>query len=230
MESPAENKRSAALALAILGVLLIVSLVVLTVFDGEDDAENPPDGKASSTAGPGKEAGTAGGGGSDDEGGQTGAGGVDGVPPIVTPEELSEAHRAMAAYMTGLSTYRYTDQSAGWAKPLLELTVRDAQMKALTVLPTGKDWATCQVARCTSAGKATVVRDGMIAQDLVKGGGSLVSSVVSVTATRTEGGKQTRTETNSWLVSSRKEAGAWKVSSFNLQGLGNVGASDEAGE
>ncbi|MFD3676891.1 hypothetical protein [Streptomyces sp. NPDC058613] len=230
MESPAENKRSAALALAILGVLLIVSLVVLTVFDGDDDTENPPDGKASPTSGQGKDAGTAGGGGSGGEEQQAGAAGADAVPPIVTREELAEAHRAMAAYMTGLSTYKYTDQSATWGKPLLDLTVRDDQMKELTVLPTGKDWATCQAVRCTSAGKATVVRDGMIAQDLVSGGGSLVSSVVSVTATRTEDGKQTRTETNSWLVSSRKEAGAWKVSAFNLQGLGNVGASDEAGE
>ncbi|MFD3805916.1 hypothetical protein ACFWTC_20405 [Streptomyces sp. NPDC058619] len=230
MESPAENKRSAALALAILGVLLIVSLVVLTVFDGDDDTENPPDGVPSPTAGQGKDAGTAGGGGSGGEDQQAGAGGADAVPPIVTPEELAEAHRAMAAYMAGLSTYKYTDQSATWSKPLLELTVRDDQMRELSVLPTGKDWATCQTVRCTSAGKATVVRDGMIAQDLVNGGGSLVSSVVSVTATRTEDGKQTRTETNSWLVSSRKEAGAWKVSAFNLQGLGNVGASDEAGE
>lgn len=230
MESPAENKRSAALALAILGVLLIVSLIVLTVFDGEDDTENPPDGKAAPAAGQGKDAGTAGGGGSGGENQQAGAGGADSVPPIVPPEELTQAHRAMAAYMAGLSTYKYTDQSATWATPLLELTVRDGQMKGLTALPTGKDWATCQAVRCSSSGKATVLRDGMIAQDLVNGGGSLVSSVVSLTSTRTEDGKQTRTETNSWLVSSRKEAGAWKVSAFDLQGLGNVGASDEAGE
>ncbi|MGW0749962.1 hypothetical protein [Streptomyces sp. NPDC002587] len=230
MESPAENKRSAALALAILGVLLIASLVMFTVFDGEDDTKDPSDGKAPATSAQGKDAGMASGNGNGGDGEQTGASDTDAVPPIVTARELAEAHRAMAAYMAGLSTYKYTDQNATWAKPLLELTVGDEQMKALTALPTAKDWATCQAARCTSAGKATVVRDGMIAQDLVNGGGSMVSSVVSLTSTRSENGKQTRTETNSWLVSSRKAGGTWKVSAFNLQGLGNVGASDKAGE
>uniref|UniRef100_A0AAU2JT87 Secreted protein n=1 Tax=Streptomyces sp. NBC_00049 TaxID=2903617 RepID=A0AAU2JT87_9ACTN len=231
MESPAENKRSAALALVVLGVLLIASLVMFTVFDGEDDTKDPSDGKAPTKSAQDKGAGTNGGGAATGGTGQkNGASGADGVPPIVTPEELGEAHRAMAAYMAGLSTYKYTDQTAAWAKPLLELTVGGEQMKSLTALPAGKDWGTCQAARCTSEGKATVVRDGMIAQDLVNGGGSLVSSVVSVTSTRSENGKQTRTDTNTWLVSSRKDAGSWKVSAFNLQGLGNVGASDKAGE
>ncbi|MEV7519476.1 hypothetical protein [Streptomyces sp. NPDC091371] len=230
MESPAENKRSAALALAVLGVLLIASLVMLTVFNGDDDTKNPSDGKAAGTSSPGTGTGTSGGGGNGGAGQQTGAKGADAVPPIVTAEELGEAHRAMAAYMSGLGTYKYTDQNAAWAKPLLELTVGDDQMKGQTALPTGKDWANCQAARCSSVGKATVVRDGMIAQDLVNGGGSLVSSVVSLTATRSENGKETRTETNSWLVSCRKQSGVWRVSTFSLQGLGNVGASDKAGE
>ncbi|MFD3872293.1 hypothetical protein [Streptomyces sp. NPDC058623] len=232
MDSPAENKRSAVLALAVLGVLLIGSLLVFTFLNGDDDATEPSDAKPSATPAQDKAAGTAAaGGGSGGAGQQTNGGGsADGVPPMVPPAELAEAHRAMAAYMAGLSTYTYADQTAAWAKPLLELTVGDNQMKSHTVLPTGKDWATCQANRCSSVGKATVVRDGMIAQDLVNGGGTLVSSVVSLTTVRSENGKQTQTETNSWLVSTRKEAGAWKVSAFNLQGLGNVGASEQAGE
>ncbi|MFI5544890.1 hypothetical protein ACIA6E_14095 [Streptomyces sp. NPDC051815] len=228
MESPAENKRSAALALAVLGVLLIGSLVVLLVFDGEDEADPTADGKAPSASAQGKDASAAGGAnGGAGEGPQ--AGGADSVPPIVSPEELAEAHRAMAAYMAGLSTYTYTDQSAAWAKPLLDLTVSDDRMQTLTALPTGKAWDTCKAARCSSTGKASVLRDGMIAQDLVNGGGSLVSSVVSLTSVRSENGKQTLTETNSWLVSARKHAGVWKVSGFDLQGLGNVGTDEKAG-
>ncbi|MEU6309817.1 hypothetical protein [Streptomyces sp. NPDC047014] len=230
MESPAENKRSAALALAVLGVLLIASLVVLVVFDGDDDTDDPSNGGKSPSAAAQDKNGDPGSG-----TGGTGDGGAarpatDSVPPIVTPQELAEAHRAMAAYMSGLSTYKYTDQNATWSKPLLGLTVADERMKGLTALPTGKDWDTCQAARCASTGKATVVRDGMIAQDLVSGGGSLVSSVVTLTSVRTENGKQTRTETNSWLVSTRKDAGSWKVSGFDLQGLGNVGSSDKTGD
>ncbi|MFE0579097.1 hypothetical protein [Streptomyces sp. NPDC058874] len=228
MESPAENKRSAALALAVLGVLLIASLVVLLVFDGEDDADASAAGKAPSASAQGKGA-SAADGANGGAGQQAGANGADSVPPIVQPAELAEAHRAMAAYMAGLSTYTYTDQSAAWSKPLLDLTVSDERMKGLTALPTGKAWDTCQVARCSSTGKASVVRDGMIAQDLVNGGGSLVSSVVSLTSVRSENGKQTLTETNSWLVSARKDAGSWKVSGFDLQGLGNVGADEKAG-
>ncbi|MGW7063118.1 hypothetical protein ACWGHM_32115 [Streptomyces sp. NPDC054904] len=232
MDSPAENKRSAALALAVLGVLLIGSLLTFTFLSGDDDANGSSDAKAPAAPSQGKDAGTGtAGGGSGSAGQQAGEGGsADGVPPMVPPAELAEAHRAMAAYMAGLSTYTYADQTAAWAKPLLELTVGDNQMKSHTVLPTGKDWATCQANRCSSVGKATVVRDGMIAEDLVNGSGTLVSSVVSLTTARSENGKQTQTETNSWLVSSRKEAGAWRVSAFNLQGLGNVGASEQAGE
>ncbi|MET9320854.1 hypothetical protein ABZX75_11810 [Streptomyces sp. NPDC003038] len=226
MESPAENKRSAVLALAILGVLLIGALVVFTVFDEDDDTEDPSDGKAPATAAQDKGAGTPRGGG----GGAQQTGASDSVAPIVTPEELAEAHRAMAAYMGGLSTYKHTDQTAAWAQPLIALTVGGEQMKQQTALPTGKDWATCQAVRCSSVGKATVVRDAMIADDLVRGSGRMISSVVSLTAVRSEDGKQTRTETNSWLVSARKDGGAWKVSAFDLYGLGNVGASDKAGE
>ncbi|WP_405491496.1 hypothetical protein [Streptomyces sp. NBC_00096] len=225
MESPAENKRSAALALAILGVVLIGALVVLTVFDGDDDAEVSSDAKAPAAAAQDKGAGQAAPAGDGTQ--QTGA--SDAVPPIVTPAELTEAHQAMAAYMAGLSTYKHTDQTAAWAKPLLALAVGGDQMNRQTALPTGKDWATCQAVHCSSVGKATVVRDAMIADDLARGSGGMVSSVVSLTAVRSENGKQTRTESNSWLVTSRKEGGAWKVSAFDLYGLGNVGASDKAG-
>ncbi|WP_327254234.1 hypothetical protein [Streptomyces sp. NBC_01244] len=227
MESPAENKRSAALALVVMGLLLIGALVVFTVFDGEADAKDPSDGKPAATAEQGNNTGTTGGDGNTGTQ-QTGASAA--VPPIVTPEELAEAHEAMAAYMAGLGTYKYTDQTGTWAKPLLELTVSDDQMIRQTALPTGKDWATCRAARCTSVGKATVVRDALIADDLARGSGRMVSSVVSLTSVRSENGKQTRTENNAWLVSSRKDGGKWKVSAFDLHGLGNVGASDKSGE
>ncbi|MGW0364350.1 hypothetical protein [Streptomyces sp. NPDC002990] len=232
MESPDENKRSAVLALTAMGMLLIGALVVFTVFNGDDDPADSPDGKAAATAGQDKDAGPTGGGsvGGSSGGGSQQAGSADAVPPIVTPEELAEAHRAMAAYMAGLSTYKHTDQAAAWAQPLLALTVGGEQMKQQTALPSGKDWATCQAVRCSSVGKATVVRDALIADDLARGSGRMVSSVVSLSATRSEDGKQVRTETNSWLVSSRKDGGQWKVSAFDLQGLGNVGASDQTGE
>ncbi|MGW7098398.1 hypothetical protein [Streptomyces sp. NPDC054838] len=225
MESPADDKRSAALALAVLGVLLIGALVVFTVFDGDDGPGAPSDAKAPAPAAQDKGAGHGAPAGDGTQ--QTGT--SDTVPAIVTPAELAEAHRAMASYMAGLGTYRHTDQSATWAKPLLALTVGGDQMNQQTALPTGKDWATCQAVRCSSAGKATVVRDAMIADELARGSGRMVSSVVSLTAVRSENGKQTRTENNSWLVSARKDGGAWKVSSFDLYGLGNVGASEKAG-
>ncbi|WP_411084037.1 hypothetical protein [Streptomyces sp. cmx-18-6] len=222
MESPAENKRSAVLALAALGVLLAGALVVLTVFDGEDDDTDDAPSAAEPTASAPQDAGSATGAPSSPAPGA--------VTPIVTPDEVVEAHQAMAGYMAGLNTYRHTDQGASWAPPLLALTTDDTRMRQETALPTGKEWDGCAVARCSSEGKATVVRDAMIADDITRGSGQMISSVVNVTATRAENGATTGTETNSWLVTAKNDSGKWKVSGFDLYGLGNVGSSDRTGD
>lgn len=220
MESPAENKRSAVLALAVLGVLLAGALVVLTVFDGEDDTD------AASGAEPAASA-------PQDAGADAGAPrqpAAGAVAPIVPPDEVADAHRAMAGYLAGLNTYRHTDEDASWASPLLSLTTDDTRMRQETTLPTGKEWDGCVAARCSSEGKATVVRDAMIADDITRGSGQMISSVVEVTATRAEDGETVATETNSWLVTAKSASGGWKVSGFDLYGLGDVGSSDQAGE
>ncbi|MGW6565434.1 hypothetical protein [Streptomyces sp. NPDC054975] len=225
MESPAENKRTAAFALAVLGLLMVGAVLVLILFNGEDTgdegAANPP-----ATSAPPN-----GSGGSTDnkpsDGTSEGAGAV---KPILTPAEAAQAHKVMTDYMAGLSTYAHTDETASWSAPLLALTNGDSNLKQETALPTGKAWDTCVAAKCASRGTATVVRDAMVADDLVQKGGRTVSSLVKVTAARSEGGRSTDTETNSWLVTVRDNGGGrWKVSSFSIFGLGNVGASDQAG-
>ncbi|MGW2204003.1 hypothetical protein [Streptomyces sp. NPDC001774] len=223
MESPADNKRTAALALAILGLLMVGAFVVLILFDGDDDSSGEATGGSSATSAP------AGGttGGSDGKP----SGDANAVRPILTEADAAAAHQRMTEYMVGLNTYTYADKSASWAEPLLALTVTDRQLKQDTALPTGKTWATCVAAKCTSRGTATVIRDAMVADDLVRGGGKTVSSLVEVKATRSENGKESGTESNRWLVTVRNTGGdVWKVSSVSLFGLGNVGASDQAGE
>ncbi|MGW7361916.1 hypothetical protein ACWGI8_00450 [Streptomyces sp. NPDC054841] len=228
MESPAENKRSAVLALAVLGVLLVGALVLFTVFDGEDDTDAVSGGKpaAGATQDSGDSGDSGDGGGTKDSGNAPGAA----ATPIVPLDDVEAAHRVMAGYMAGLNTYEHTDKDASWASPLLALTTRDEALKQETTLPSGKEWDACLAARCASEGKAVVVRDAMIADDLTRGSGKTISSVVKVTATRSEDGRATGTETNSWLVSVQKSGSEWKVSAFDLYGLGNVGASDETGE
>ncbi|MFD8145106.1 hypothetical protein [Streptomyces sp. NPDC059708] len=229
MDSPAENKRSAVLALALLGALLVGSLVVLTVFDGEDDPE--ADAKPGATAPARSAAGSTGGSGTG--GGSAGtpqsAPAADGVPPIVKPDDLAKAHRAMADYMAGVSTFKYTDSTASWAPRLLELTDGGETMKKETALPSDKAWALCQQTKCSSTGKAFVRRDALIADELSRGSGQSISSVVEVTATRTGEGSKTETETNTWLVSARKAGGGWQVTGFDIYGLGNVGAPEPKG-
>ncbi|MFJ3881321.1 hypothetical protein ACIPW5_28220 [Streptomyces sp. NPDC090077] len=224
MDSPVENKRSAVLALALLGVLLVGSLVVLTVFDGEDDSEADAKPKASATRGTGTGAGTGGGSAGGAAAPQTGS--APGVPPIVQPADLNEAHRAMADYMSGLNTFKYTDNNAAWAPRLLAFTDGSETLKKRTALPTDKAWAACQQNKCSSAGQAFVRRDALIADDLARGSGQSISSVVEVTATRSNDGRKTETETNTWLVSARKSGGTWQVNGFDIYGLGNVGAPE----
>ncbi|MFF4578260.1 hypothetical protein ACFY15_07670 [Streptomyces sp. NPDC001373] len=227
MDSPAENKRSAVLALALLGALLVGSLVVLTVFDGEDDpaadAKPKTTAPALSAAGGTGGSGTAGG----PAGPQSAA--ADGVAPIVQPADLAKAHRAMADYMAGVSTFKYTDSTASWAPRLLALTDGGETMKKQTVLPTDKAWAVCQQTKCSSAGKAFVRRDALIADELSRGSGQSISSVVEVTATRSGEGGKSETETNTWLVSARRSGGGWQVTGFDIYGLGNVGAPEPKG-
>ncbi|MFC8273343.1 hypothetical protein ACFUJR_12595 [Streptomyces sp. NPDC057271] len=228
MESPADNKRTAALALAVLGLLMVGAMLVLIVFDGDGDtpgggSANPP----ATSAAPG---GSSGGGSTDDKPSDGAAGGAGAVKPILSEAEAAQAHKVMTDYMAGLSTYAHTDDAASWAEPLLALTNGDPNLKQETALPTGKAWDTCVAAKCASRGTATVLRDAMVADDLVRDGGTTVSSLVKVTAARSEDGRNTDTETNSWLVTVRDSgAGRWKVSSFSIFGLGNVGASDQAG-
>ncbi|MEU7034227.1 hypothetical protein ABZ958_11155 [Streptomyces sp. NPDC046237] len=224
MESPADNKRTAALALAILGLLMVGALVVLTVFDGDD--ESPDAGEPAVTSAPAD--GNTGGSGSPD--GKPSGRDASAVEPILTQAEAAAAHQRMTDYMVGINTYTHTDENAAWAEPLLALTNGDRQLKQDTALPTGKTWATCVAAKCASRGTATVVRDAMVADDLVRGGGKSVSSLVEVKAFRSENGKESGTESNSWLVTVRESGGGtWQVSSVSLFGLGNVGASDQAG-
>ncbi|MFE5968323.1 hypothetical protein [Streptomyces sp. NPDC056463] len=224
MESPADNKRTAALALAILGLLMIGAVVVLILFDGAD--ESPDTANPSVTSAPAE--GSSGSASAD--GKPSGSNGSHAVKPILTEADAAAAHQRMTDYMTGLNTYTYTDRNAPWAAPLLALTTGDRQLKQDTALPTGKEWATCVAAQCASRGTATVVRDAMVADDLVRGGGKTVSSLVEAKATRSEAGKETVTESNSWLVTVRESGGGtWQVSSVSLFGLGNVGASDQAG-
>ncbi|MCH0542659.1 hypothetical protein I3F58_24485 [Streptomyces sp. MUM 203J] len=232
MESPAENKRTMALALAVLGLLLVGALTVLILFEDDGDGDGASADPPSATGSPDAAGGAANGSGSGD--GKAAVNGSSGTAPrpIVSTEELVQAHEVMTAYMAGLSTYSYTDDNASWSKPLLARTTGDPALEQETALPTGKAWDTCVAARCTSQGTATVERDAMIADDLNRGSGKTVSSLVKVTATRTEDGEAGVTETNSWLVTARQTGGpnGWKVSAFSLFGLGNVGASDEAGE
>ncbi|MFD3945089.1 hypothetical protein [Streptomyces sp. NPDC058579] len=228
MESPAENKRTAALALAILGLLMVGALVVLTLFDGDDDTSDDASGNPSATSAPpgGSSGGSAGGDGKPSDN-TSGAGAV---KPILTQAEADAAHKVMTDYMVGLNTYAHTDKSAAWAAPLLALTTGDPQLKQDTALPTGKVWDTCVAAKCASRGTAVVARDAMVADDLVRDGGRTVSSLVEVTAARSENGRNTVSETNSWLVTVQGVGGdSWRVSSVSIFGLGNVGASDQAG-
>ncbi|MCX4542406.1 hypothetical protein [Streptomyces sp. NBC_01565] len=228
MDSPAENKRSAVLALVLLGALLIGTLVVFTVFNGEDDDEG--DAKAAPAATATRRAGTGSGSGAAAGGAAPQSGSAAAVPPIVTPDDLAAAHRVMSEYMSGLSTFKHTDTTASWVPPLLERTSSNVEMKKRTVLPSGKAWAVCQQAKCSSEGKAVVLRDALIADELARGSGQTISSVVEVTATRSDDGKKTEAETNTWLVSARKSSGEWQVTGFDIYGLGNVGAPEPKGE
>ncbi|MDW8811076.1 hypothetical protein P1P68_41295 [Streptomyces scabiei] len=223
MESPAENKRTALLALAALGALLVAALTVFIVFDGDGD-DSGGQGAASATPSAGKP----GTGGADADSGSDEPGDAD-ATPIVALSEVDEAHTVMAKYMAGISTYDYKSNAVAWVPPLLELTTDDTRMKQLTRLPSGKAWATCQAEQCESKGTAVVVRDAVIADDLVRDSGRTISSLVKATATVTAGGKST-TESNEWLVTVQEDGGRWVVSGFDIFGLGDVGASEESGE
>ncbi|MFD5556220.1 hypothetical protein ACFWIA_20560 [Streptomyces sp. NPDC127068] len=222
MELPADDKRTGLLALGVLGVLLVLVIVMFTVFDedGEDGEEEGP-----ATAATGQ---------ADSATGAKNSSGPDapsagGPTPIVTGTELSRAHAVMAQYMARINTYDHRSDSRAWSVPLLELTTEDTRMKQVTALPTGKAWDTCVVEKCTSKGEADVVRDAVISVDLVRNSGRSISSVVKVTATVTSTG-DTSTQTNRWLVSVEEKSGQWVVSGVDVFGLGDVGASDQAGE
>ncbi|MFF3847079.1 hypothetical protein [Streptomyces sp. NPDC002328] len=223
MELPAENKRAGLLALAVLGVLLVAVLTVFTVFDGDEKGGDA--GAATPAATNGAQAA----GNTDRDTGADARRPSGGATPIVPLAEVDEAHGVMAAYMAGLSTYDHTSKAAAWSDPLLRLTTGDPQMKQATVLPTGRAWEACVAEKCASKGTATVVRDAVISDDVVRGSGRSISSVVDVKAARTANGA-TATESNEWLVTVTDQSGQWVVSGFDVFGLGDVGASDESGE
>ncbi|WP_149825777.1 hypothetical protein [Streptomyces tailanensis] len=223
MELPAENKRTALLALAVLGALLAVALTMFIVFDGDDEDESGGNAAPTATSG-----GDAGAGGADADSGSDEPGNA-AATPIIPLTEVAEAHTVMAKYMAGINTYDYKSNAVTWSPPLLALTTDDTRMKQTTALPSGKAWATCVAEQCESKGTAVVVRDAVISDDLVRGSGRTISSLVKVTSTVTSGGQST-TESNEWLVTVREDGPKWVVSGFDIFGLGDVGASEESGE
>ncbi|MFF3328780.1 hypothetical protein ACFYWX_04345 [Streptomyces sp. NPDC002888] len=222
MELPAENKRTGLLALAVLGVLLAAVLTVFTVFDGDDGSGDGGESAPAATAGGQNGAGA-------DSGSDTDEPSGGAATPIVALSEVADAHSVMTKYMAGLSTYDHTSRASAWGAPLLLLTTEDTQMKQVTALPSGKEWATCRAGQCSSKATAVVERDAVISDDLVRGSGRTISSLVKVTVTRSVGGEES-TESNQWLVTAKDEGGQWLVSGFDVFGLGDVGASDESGE
>ncbi|WP_217179197.1 hypothetical protein [Streptomyces sp. AC495_CC817] len=222
MELPADDKRTGLLALGVLGILFVLVLVMFTVFDGDDEG-GEEDGPAVAASGQADT--TTGGQDSSDPDESSGGG----PAPIVTGAELSRAHAVMVRYMAGINTYDHRSDSGAWSGPLLELTTEDTRMKQVTALPTGKAWDTCVVEKCSSEGDAEVVRDAVISADVARNSGRSISSLVKVTATATAAG-ETTTQTNRWLVSVEEKSGRWVVSGFDIFGLGDAGASDQAGE
>ncbi|MBZ3907014.1 hypothetical protein [Streptomyces griseiscabiei] len=222
MELPADDKRTGLLALGVLGILFVLVLVMFTVFDGDEEG-GEEDGPAAAATGQADSA-TQGQSSSDTDEPSGG-----GPSPIVTSAELSRAHAVMARYMAGITTYDHRSDSGAWRGPLLELTTGETRMKQVTTLPTGKAWDTCVAEKCSSKGEADVVRDAVISADVTRNSGRSISSLVKVTATVTASG-DTTTETNRWLVSVEEKSGQWVVSGFDVFGLGDVGASDQAGE
>ncbi|MEV5873602.1 hypothetical protein AB0L75_05070 [Streptomyces sp. NPDC052101] len=221
MESPAENKRTALLALGVLGVLLVAVLTVFTVFSGNDGGSGT-EGRGRAVPAASADAGGSNGGSSSQQPAAA-------ATPIVPLPEVAKAHQVMASYMAGLNTYDHTSGASAWSKPLLGLTTGDTQMQQNTTLPKGKAWADCLAQRCSSKGTAAVVRDTVIADDVVRNSGRSISSLVRVTAAYTANGK-TSTQSNDWLVTVKDDSGDWVVSGFNVFGLGDVGASDQSGE
>ncbi|WP_030621028.1 hypothetical protein [Streptomyces sclerotialus] len=229
MEMDEKQKRTGLLALGLLGFLLIAVLVVLTVFDGDGEPEQSGSGDPRPAAS-GSTGSTSGGSGSTDGGASNGDPGAQPKPtPIVSLAEVGRAHQVMAQYMAGINTYDHTSTPARWTPPLLQLTTGDGRMKRDTSLPTGKAWDTCLDTKCSSTAKAVAERDAMVSDDLNKGSGQMLSTVVRVDIKREADG-QTETESNAWLVTARYRYGEWRVTGFDLYGLGNVGSSDESGE
>ncbi|MFF8814252.1 hypothetical protein [Streptomyces pactum] len=239
MELDPDQKRKGFLALAVLGLLLVAVLVVFTVFDGEEDGRAGGGGTRPTATGepgggdlpPGGDTPPGGGGTS---GGGTGAAGGDVAElpepqPVVPMSEVGAAHEVMARYLAGTATYDHASDPEEWRRPLTELITDDTAIRDETSLPTGQEWDQCKADRCTSRGKATVMRDALVSNDLVKGGGRQISTVIQLDTTRTAKGERT-TESNLWLVTAVSgRGGDWKVSGISLFGLGNVGSSDQAG-
>ncbi|MDJ0464298.1 hypothetical protein [Streptomyces sp. H27-C3] len=225
METEARQKRTGLLALGVLGFLMIAVLVVFTVFDGDDD-ETPEPGAARPAASSTADDSPAGDEDSEEAPAGSGASAQPGPTPIVPLTEVGEAHQVMTRYMAGISTYDHTSTAASWGPPLFELTSREAGIKETTALPSGKAWAECRQERCSSRATAVATRDALVSDDLTRGSGRTISTVVKVDITR-KTDDDTQTESNTWLVSARYRDGAWQVTGFDIFGLGNIGSSGQ---
>ncbi|MFE6779041.1 hypothetical protein [Streptomyces sp. NPDC057702] len=233
MELDASQKRKGYLALGVLGLLFVAVLLVFTlVDDGEGGGSGAGDRRPTASAEPGDEAGAppgSGPGAGDDPGAGGETGDLPDPRPVVPLAQVAKAHQVMADYMAGVSTYDHASVLNTWRRPLAKLIANEPSIRDETALPTGKEWDLCKAERCSSRARATVVRDALVSDDLTRGSGQQISTVVQLRTTRTAKG-ETSTETNLWLVTAENPGGSdWKVSGFSLFGLGDAGASDQAG-
>lgn len=211
-------KRREWAALAVLGALVVVMIVVgvrvLGSSGGHSGAAGTPTPSSGSTAAPPPPPST------QDSPSNDG-------DAVVPGSDLAAAHRVMTAYVSALRSYTSDDRQGSWQQDALAETDDSPAMRTLTRLPTGKAWAECVHTHCRVTSSARILRDTSVTNLPGAGARRQVVSYVNVDTVAKERGARPERQSSQFIVTAVKAQDGWKVTGCAFAGIGDAGENGD---
>lgn len=146
---------------------------------------------------------------------------------VLSGDDITAAHQVMVSYLQSLGSYTYTDRQPSWQKAALAYTNDSGIIKAFTKLPSGKSWAECEHAKCSSQSTAKVVHDTATTNVAGSGGAPQVVSYADLATQLTGTGLSSGTQHTQFTITATQVGDGWKVSGCTFAGVGDQGANGD---
>jgi hypothetical protein len=146
---------------------------------------------------------------------------------VLSGDDITAAHQVMVSYLQSLGSYTYTDRQTSWQKAALAYTTNSGPIKDFTKLPSGKSWAECVHAKCSSQSTASIEHDTATTNVAGSGGGPQVVSYADLSTQLSGKGLSSSTQQTQFTITATEIGDSWKVSGCTFAGVGDQGVNGD---